>query len=151
MTEEIKKILDKLQDSVNYPKIDMPTFDGSDSEYIDNDTLLEPSKCKLLLNYITNLQKEKRINNDLIPCFKNREKELKKQINVLQKENENLLYEINGYLEEKEQYKEKINKLKDYKQKNEKVIEYIENKTKEINFDNDKLIDVLNILQGGDE
>lgn len=61
MTEEIKEILGRLQDSVNYPKIDMPTFDGSDSEYINNDTLLEPSKCKLLLNYITNLQKERDI------------------------------------------------------------------------------------------
>ena len=58
MNEEIKEIMDRLQDSVNYPKIDMPTFDGSDSEYIDNDTLLEPNKCKQLLNYITNLQEE---------------------------------------------------------------------------------------------
>lgn len=74
MTEEIKEILDRLQDSVNYPKIDMPTFDGSDSEYIDNDTLLEPSKCKLLLNYITNLQKE-------LDQYKNNWKELKKEMN----------------------------------------------------------------------
>ena len=28
-----------------------------------------------LLDHITNLQKENRINNDLIPCFKNREKD----------------------------------------------------------------------------
>lgn len=74
MTEKIKEILDRLQDSVNYPKIDMPTFDGSDSEYIDNDTLLEPSKCKLLLNYITNLQKE---NEKLIKIIDELERWLK--------------------------------------------------------------------------
>lgn len=58
MSEKIKEILEQLKDSVDYPRIDMPTFDGTDSEFIDNDTFLEPDKCKLLLDYITNLQQK---------------------------------------------------------------------------------------------
>ena len=64
MSEEVKKILEQLKDSIEYPKIDVPTFDGTDYEYIDNDTLLEPEKCKLLLNYITNLQEQLKIKNE---------------------------------------------------------------------------------------
>ena len=56
--KEIKEILEQLKDSVDYPKFDIPTFDGTDSEFIDNDTILEPDKCKLLLDYITNLQQK---------------------------------------------------------------------------------------------
>ena len=50
-------------------------------------TISEKAILEDIEDHITNLQKENRINNDLIPCFKNREKELKKQINVLQEEN----------------------------------------------------------------
>ncbi len=58
MSEEIKEILDQLKDSIEYPKFEMPTFDGSDFDYVDNDTLLEPDKCKILLDYITYLQQK---------------------------------------------------------------------------------------------
>ena len=58
MSEEIKEILDQLKDSIEYPKFEMPTFDGSDFDYVDNDTLLEPDKCKILLDYINNLQNQ---------------------------------------------------------------------------------------------
>lgn len=56
MKEEIKEILDKLKDSVNYPMIDVPTMDGTDSEPMENTVLLELNESKLLLDYITNLQ-----------------------------------------------------------------------------------------------
>lgn len=82
-------------------------------------------------------------------------------ITNLQKENENLLYEINGYLKEKKQYKEKINKLEDYKQRNEKAIEYIKNDLQISVLPNNQIINgkevvkrinkIVNILQGGDE
>ena len=81
-------------------------------------------------DYITNLQKEVRINNDLIPYLKNKEKSLKKQMTNLQEENEN------------------------YKSRIEKAIEYIKEAitTREIvgvaNLDINHL---LNILQGSDK
>ena len=107
---------------------------------------LSQDGCKNLLNYITNLQKE----------------------------NEDLLYEINGYLEEKERLKKKITfneksrrkmqqslmeQIETYKLRNEKAVEYIkewwyEKNTRDINRIvslGDKRIDLYNILQGGDE
>lgn len=147
MTEEIKEILDKLQDSINYPKIDMPTFDGSDSEYIDNDTLLEPSKCQLLLNYVTNLQKE----------------------------NEKLKDELKYTIPQVE-HNQIVSKLcrekQDYKSRNEKAIEYIKKDTRWFDSEYAKIYgmlcdcegakgdrlevlvnptNLLNILEGGDE
>ena len=107
---------------------------------------LSQDGCKNLLNYITNLQKE----------------------------NEDLLYEINGYLEEKERLKKKITfneksrrkmqqslmeQIETYKLRNEKAVEFIkewwyEKNTRDINRIvslGDKRIDLYNILQGGDE
>ena len=55
---EIKEILDKLKDSVDNPTIDVPTYDGSDSEPMDNIAIIKPNACKQLLDYITNLQQE---------------------------------------------------------------------------------------------
>lgn len=75
MSDEIKEILDKLEkvkDSVG-------TFIEIDNK-----------GARILLDYITNLQREIRANNDLIPYFKNKVKELKKIITNLQQENENL-------------------------------------------------------------
>jgi chromosome segregation ATPase len=112
-------------------------------ETLEND-LLSKYEYNLLLNYITNLQKE----------------------------NEDLLYEINGYLKEKEKLKEKINKLEDYKQRNEKAIEYIKKDTRWFDSEYAKTYgmlcdcegakgdrlevlvnpsNLLNILKGGDE
>lgn len=56
MKNEIKEILDKLKNSVNYPIIDVPTMDGTDSEPMENTVLLEPNESKIILDYITNLQ-----------------------------------------------------------------------------------------------
>ena len=131
MTEEIKGIDIKKDLYLCSPLLNKECT--KESCYINNGccchTVNEKYSQEHLLNYITNLQKENRINNDLIPCFKNREKELKKQINVLQKENE------------------------DYKSRNEKAVEYLEH------FDSDQICEnitgiakyLLNILQGGDE
>lgn len=93
----------------------------------------------------------------------------------LQKENENLLYEINGYLEEKERLKEKINKLEDYKSKNEKAAKNAKEKIKKyenyirdlkngnypsptVRLERQELIfkireqeDLINILEGDDK
>lgn len=108
MTEEIKELLSIVSE-------------GQDS-----------IQRQQLVNYITNLQKENRINNDLIPCFKNREKELKKQINVLQKENEQLRTELNRH-----------------KLKNEKATSLIKRLQKQYGYVLDDLLFLL--LQGGDE
>ena len=69
MNNEIKAILDRLKDSVDYPIINVPTFDGSDEEPMDNCQCLTPSDCKLLLDYITNLQQEnERLNKRVKEC-----------------------------------------------------------------------------------
>ena len=56
MNEDIKELLKELQDSVDYPKVIVPTYDGSDEEEMDNDICFTPNKCKVLLNYIGQLQ-----------------------------------------------------------------------------------------------
>lgn len=56
MNNEIKKILEELKDSTENPTVIYPTFDGSDEEKFENDKLLTPESCKLLFNYITQLE-----------------------------------------------------------------------------------------------
>ena len=56
MNEEVKELLKELKDSVDYPKVIVPTFDGSDEEEMDNDKCFTPNNCKVLLNYIEQLQ-----------------------------------------------------------------------------------------------
>lgn len=56
MNKEVKEIIDRLKDSVENPTILVPTFDGTDEEPIDNDQCLTPSDCKLLLDYINQLE-----------------------------------------------------------------------------------------------
>lgn len=80
MLEEMKSIIDTGKD-INGIKVDGCGFHGRD--------------LKLLYDCITNLQKEVRVNNDLIPHFKNRVKELKKEITNLEQENEKLKKELN--------------------------------------------------------
>lgn len=69
----------------------------------------------------------------------------KDEIHCLQDENFNLREE-NAHLGmlncDLERY------LKEHKARIDKAIEYIEKRTKETDFDNDKLIDVLDILKG---
>ena len=78
MKNEIKEILDYLKRS------------NKNLFGYEQDKIISYEEVQLLLDYITNLQKEDRINNDLIPYFKNNEKSLKKQITNLQEENERL-------------------------------------------------------------
>lgn len=130
MSEETKEILFQLEIVARKHTIkvlDTGNIETMPASVVD-ELRLNNYSAKILLNYITNLQKE----------------------------NENLLYEINGYLKEKEELKEKINKLEDYKQRNEKAVEYIkewwyEKNTRDINRIvslGDKRIDLYNILQG---
>lgn len=89
---------------------------------------LDLNGMKNLENYITNLQKDIDNLDDFNRHLLNENKQLK-ELNVCVgcKNNPN------------------------YKQRCEKAIEYIKQKTQEVDFDNDRLINVLNILQGGDE
>ena len=54
--EKIKTLKEELRDSAENPTIIYPTFDGSDEEEFENDKLLTPISCKILLEYITQLE-----------------------------------------------------------------------------------------------
>lgn len=54
--ERLKEILDKIKDGI-----------GKFEEY-DNNALLESDECEILLNYITDLQKENKILKELNVC-----------------------------------------------------------------------------------
>jgi len=56
MNNDIKEILDNLQDSIDNPTYELRIFGIKDYETVDNDYCLTPDKCKVLLDYITNLQ-----------------------------------------------------------------------------------------------
>ena len=58
MSNEIKEILENLRDSVENPTYEQRIFGSEDYETVDNDYCLIPNKCKVLLDYITNLQQE---------------------------------------------------------------------------------------------
>ncbi len=58
MNDEIKEILDKLKETVDYPKLNYSSYDKSYNETIDNVAMIKSFACKQLLDYITNLQKE---------------------------------------------------------------------------------------------
>ena len=123
MTNEIKEILE-----------DLKTFDENSGCPYE----LSGKDCKLLLDYITNLQKEnERLNNGF--C------ELKVKCN-------------NGEIDcTNEEYESMIQAnmkgsllLDDYKSRNEKAIEYIENDLKSFLYSIEYKT-LLNILNGGDE
>ena len=116
------------------------------------------------LNYITNLQREVRANNDLIPYFKNKEKELKKKITNLQEEKERLKELCDKYEEEHNTafklWTMKMEEIPTYEEKKElqnridKAIEYINISLRD-SFENDKyplngedFELLLNILEG---
>lgn len=56
--EEIEEILDNLKDSVDNPTYEQRIYGSEDYEIVDNDYCLTPNKCKILLDYITDLQEE---------------------------------------------------------------------------------------------
>lgn len=136
----------------------------------ETSTWLNKLQIKDLLDYITNLQREVRVNNDLIPYFKNKEKELKKKITNLQEENKELREDNFAYhqlmkMQNKREYRSKF--LKDfqkehgknvfpdydeiykrydnYKTRNKLAIEYI---NKNYDTDIEDVFELLEILQG---
>jgi len=54
--DKLKEILEELKDGAENSTVIYPTFDGSDEEEFENDKLLTPESCKLLFNYITQLE-----------------------------------------------------------------------------------------------
>lgn len=91
MNDEIREILAKFNKVLENYELDKKFGQMS----VDSICHLFPNEMIAIKDYITNLQKEVRVNNDLIPHFKNRAKELKKEITNLQKENERLKKELN--------------------------------------------------------
>ena len=85
MNDEIREAIMQFQTAIDFKEAPIPMNYSIDLE-----------DAKTLLDYITNLQKEVRVNNDLIPHFKNRVKELKKEITNLEQENEKLKKELNN-------------------------------------------------------
>ena len=149
MNKEIKEILDRLE------RIDHKEYIAF--EFADSATFDEMARCfderKKLADCITNLEQENRANKDLIPYFKNKEKDLKKQIKSLQQENERLHIQ----LEDKANEQIKTMYL-EYKSRNEKAIELLkeagcyDEETKTFCDDVwEELPKLLNILTGGDE
>lgn len=67
MKDEIKEILDKLNNESNYSNFITSQYGGPDYYY-----LLEKDEGKILLDYITNLQEEnERLRKELELCKKN--------------------------------------------------------------------------------
>lgn len=125
MTEEIKEMLDKLNKYDDY-------------KYRNNNGIrykeIEAWEIELLLNYITNLQKEN-VN-------------LKELCDKYEEEHNTAFKLWTMKMEEMPDYEEKIK----YKSRNEKAIEYIEER-KNLNWYADGVFvyELLNILNGGDE
>lgn len=106
-------------------------------ETLEND-LLSKYQYNLLLNYITNLQKENETNKNYCDFYKDMSDKWKNLSDVYKKN------------------------YKDYKSRNEKAIEYIERRNfnnaeilidmgSEYTYDYDFKEELLNILNGGDE
>lgn len=158
MTEEIKELLNKLEIVAKKHTIEVletGNIETMPASVVD-ELRLNNYSAKILLNYITNLQKEN--------------EGLKYQIKGYEQERENVLDNI---IRENEKLKEDIEDISvshfscfkrydDYKSRSKKAIEYIKNnltissildgKTSyclnDYSFDYKEL---LNILQGGDE
>lgn len=111
MTNEIKEILDKLKDCVNNPidiEVDQFTLEAY---HIPNYFCLDATTndCKLLLDYITNLQEEK---ENAVECLKYYEEKhfIKPAI-----DNTKLTIELyNAYLKEINDLQKRIDKATDY-------------------------------------
>ena len=120
MAENAKEILDKLKDSVDNPIIDVPTYDGSDSEPMNNIALLKPNACKQLLDYITNLQQ---LYENALKVNQNEQKyrtELESKYVLLQQENEKLKQTLHNIT------------INDVEEENTTVLDLI-NENKELN------------------
>ena len=90
LNDEIKELLNQLEIVARKHTIEVCEDDSKIETMpasVVDELRLNNYSARLLLDYITNLQKEVRINNDLIPYFKNKEKSFKKQITNLQEEN----------------------------------------------------------------
>lgn len=143
MSEEIKEILKKTDiDAVSYG---------------------------VIINYITNLQKENNQHISDIQVLMNKKENLERLTKKLQKENEKLKeleykffycsedeesFTLDDYLKIGNELYDCEEKLKDYKSRNEKAVEYIENaQERDESYEACSLYipDLLNILQGGDE
>lgn len=83
--EKLKNVLEELQDAVVYPKVWFPTMDGTDEEEMANDKYLEVDKCKILLDYIKNLEQENKQLKERID---------KAIINIRRKEPKEVILEI---------------------------------------------------------
>lgn len=142
MNNEIKDIIEKLKDREE-------TYQFCKQYKLSiNDWIYE---AHYLLDYITNLQKEVRANNDLIPHFKNRVKELKKEITNLQKEKEDYKSRVEKAVE---QAKEKIKRYESYindLKKGNYPSPTIRQERQELIFRIREQEDLLNILQNGSE
>ena len=124
MKDEIKEILDFLEGIVN-EKYAMP----------NEQELLNKKEIKILLDYITKLEEEKRI-----------EQESLKTIQELEEK----LYNLTHTIFTGRNYNEVLKSEQDYKSRNEKAVEYIKEHyviDGPIKFKND----LLDILQGDDK
>ena len=115
MTEEIKRILDEM----------LWQFE----KYPTDDFIVKNKESRILLNYITNLQKEN--------------EELLKKLEDVSLDEANIRADI-------------LLEQQDYKQRNEKAVEYIKENTDKLKTTRIPKIDfnyneLLNILKGGDE
>lgn len=120
MNDEIKEILEELKDSVNEPILeDVDPFAEETYEY-PNHFVLDPTTkdCKLLLDYITNLQAE---NEKLQEQFKDWKREI-------EKEKKHYLCDRTdccGRIKNSKKYSSVYHELKDYKSRIDKATEYV--------------------------
>ena len=151
MNDEIKEILDKIQNVVNHKEASYNALVETKAE-----------DYKLLLDYITNLQQD----NEMYAQLKD---EYEEEIKELQQENERLK-ELNENaskvcMAEHKYGVDKAEEARDYKSRCEKAIEYnnqlikdtkdFYRPTTDIIYSGDCLIDIaknnINILQNGSE
>lgn len=149
MTEEMKEILDKLNKYDDY-------------KYRNNNGIgykeIEAWEIELLLNYITNLQKENNQHISDIQVLMNKKENLERLTKKLQKENEKIK-QINEELKQSKllniEFQDMEQRLANYKSRNEKAFELLEKyKYTEVD-DYAKVIEfykkIKKTLQGGDE
>ena len=138
--EEIKEILDKLQEISNYAVI--------------YNIKINSDEAKILLDYITNLQQDLDKSNNIIEKDRQFYKCRMDEYAELKKENEDLKTIIKQYVDIVLHDRKVID---DYKSRTNKAIEYIKDKglyEEELDIFNDdinynELDDLLNILNGG--
>lgn len=156
MNEEVKEILFQLE--IVARKHTIKVLDDGNIETMPasvvDELRLNNYSAKILLNYITNLQKEKEKLKHELKSKPDNEITLETKdgqiMTIIQSERIDMQEKLNKSLNNA------IEKYLDYKQRNEKAIEYIENHTENIDRgryyeDYVETYDLLNILQGGDD